>query len=216
MKIVALISQKGGAGKTTLAVHLATRAAADGLATAVIDLDPQATAASWGDRRQAEAPEVVSGQAVRLPVLIKAAEDNGAEFLVLDTAPNADQTASLAARAADVVLIPCRPATFDLEAITTTLMLAKAAGKPSFVVLNAVPPRSSIGKEAADGLKRQGAQVAPCVLTQRAAFSHGVIDGRTAQEYEPGGKAAQEIDQLYKWVCGAVGMPTRKHARKAA
>src|SRR6201994_3234845 len=134
MKIVALISQKGGAGKTPLAAHRAPRAAADGRATAVIDLDPQATAASWGDRRQEEAPEVISGQAVRLPALIKAAEDNGAEFLILDTAPNADQTASLAARAADVVLIPCRPATFDLEAITTTLMLAKAAGKPSYVV----------------------------------------------------------------------------------
>jgi chromosome partitioning protein len=216
MKIVALISQKGGAGKTTLAVHLATRAAADGRATAVIDLDPQATAASWGDRRQEEAPEVVSGQAVRLPALIKAAEDNGAEFLVLDTAPNADQTASLAARAADVVLIPCRPATFDLEAIATTLMLAKAAAKPSYVVLNAVPPRSPIGKEAADGLVQQGVQVAPHVLTHRAAFSHGVIDGRTAQEYEPSGKAAQEIDQLYKWLCGIVGMPTRRHTRKAA
>jgi chromosome partitioning protein len=216
MKIVALISQKGGAGKTTLAVHLATRAAADGLATAVIDLDPQATAASWGDRRQAETPEIVSGQAVRLPALIKAAEANGAEFLILDTAPNADQTASLAARAADVVLIPCRPATFDLEAIATTLMLAKAAGKPSYVVLNAVPPRSPIGKEAADGLAQQGTQVAPHMLTHRAAFSHGVIDGQTAQEYEPGGKAAQEIDQLYKWLCGTVGMPTRKHTRKAA
>ena len=216
MKIVALISQKGGAGKTTLAVHLATRAAADGWATAVIDLDPQGTAASWGDRRQEEAPEVVSGQAVRLPALIKAAKDNGAEFLVLDTAPNADQTASLAARAADVVLIPCRPATFDLEAIATTLMLAKAAGKPSFVVLNAVPPRSSLGKEAADGLVKQGVHVAPHVLTHRAAFSHGVIDGRTAQEYETSGKAAKEIDQLYKWVCGIVDMPTHRHTRKAA
>ena len=216
MKIIALISQKGGAGKTTLAVHLATRAAADGRATAVIDLDPQGTAASWGDRRQEEAPEVVSGQAVRLPALVKAAEQNGAEFLILDTAPNADQTASLAARAADVVLIPCRPATFDLEAITTTLMLAKAAGKPSYVVLNAVPPRSSIGKEAADGLAKQGANVAPHALTHRAAFSHGVIDGRTAQEYEPSGKAAKEIDQLYMWVCGVVDMPTRKHTRKAA
>jgi chromosome partitioning protein len=216
MKIVALISQKGGAGKTTLAVHLAARAAADGRATAVIDLDPQATAASWGDRRQAEAPEVVSGQAVRLPALIKAAEDNGAEFLVLDTAPNADQTASLAARAADVVLIPCRPATFDLEAIATTLMLAKAAAKPSYVVLNAVPPRSPIGKEATEGLAQQGVQVASPVLTHRAAFSHGVIDGRTAQEYEPSGKAAQEIDQLYKWLCGVVGIPTRRYVCKAA
>lgn len=216
MKIVALISQKGGAGKTTLAVHLAARAAADGKATAIIDLDPQATATSWGDRREADAPEVVSGQAVRLPALIKAAEENGAEFLILDTAPNADQTASLAARAADVVLIPCRPATFDLEAIETTLMLTKTAGKPAYVVLNAVPPRSSIGKEAAAGLSKQGAQVAPHTLTQRAAFTHGVIDGRTAQEFEPGGKAAQEIDHIYRWLCGIVGMPTRKHVRKAA
>src|SRR3954449_2024096 len=213
MKIVALISQKGGAGKTTLAVHLATRAAADGLATAVIDLDPQATAASWGDRRQAEAPEVVSGQAVRLPVLIKAAEDNGAEFLVLDTAPNADQTASLAARAADVVLIPCRPATFDLEAIETTLLLSRTANKPSYIVLNAVPPRSNIGREATEGLVERGAQVAPHQLSQRAAFAHGVIDGRTAQEFEPEGKAADEVRALYAWLCGTVDMSALPRAR---
>ena len=216
MKIVAVISQKGGAGKTTLAVHLATAASAAGRTAAIIDLDPQATAASWGDRRVNDMPEVVSGQAVRLPALVKAAEDNGADFLVLDTAPNADQTASLAARAADLVLIPCRPAAFDLEAIETTLMLAKAAGRTAYVVLNAVPPRSAIGKEAAAGLTGRGTQVAPNFLTHRAAFAHGVIDGRTAQEFEPSGKAAQEIDQLYKWLCGVVGMPTRRHVRKAA
>jgi chromosome partitioning protein len=216
MKIVAVISQKGGAGKTTLAVHLATAAVAAGRTAAIIDLDPQATAASWGDRRAVDAPEVVSGQAVRLPALIKAAEENGADFLVLDTAPNADQTASLAARAADLVLVPCRPAAFDLEAIETTLLLAKSAAKPAYVILNAVPPRSSIGKEASGGLAQRGAQVAPCYLTHRAAFAHGVIDGRTAQEFEPTGKAAQEVDQLYKWLCGVVGMPTRRHTRKAA
>jgi chromosome partitioning protein len=215
MKIVAIISQKGGAGKTTLAVHLATAAAA-GHAAAVIDLDPQGTAASWGDRRTAEAPEVISGQAVRIPALVNAAKQNSADFLVLDTAPNADQTASLACRAADLVLIPCRPSTFDLEAIETTLMLAKAAGKPAYVVLNAVPPRSSMGKEAAEGLAARGVQVVPHQLTQRAAFTHGVIDGRTAQEFEPRGKAAEEIAILYEWLCGLVGMPTRGHARKAA
>ena len=216
MKIIAIISQKGGAGKTTLAVHLATAAAAAGRSVAIIDLDPQATAASWGDRRRADAPEVVSGQAVRIPALVNAAEDNGADFLVLDTAPNADQTASLAARAADLVLIPCRPAAFDLEAIETTLLLAKAAGKPAYVVLNAVPPRSFIGKEASAGLVGRGAQVAPIQLSHRAAFAHGVIDGRTAQEFEPNGKAAQEIEHLYRWLCGVVGVPTRRHARKAA
>jgi chromosome partitioning protein len=216
MKTIAIISQKGGAGKTTLAVHLATAATEAGYTAAVIDLDPQATAASWADRREAAAPEVISGQATRLPTLLKAAGDNGAGFLVLDTAPNADQTASLSARIADLVLIPCRPAAFDLEAIETTLLLVKTAGKPAYVVLNAVPPRSGIGKEAAEGLAGRGAKVAPYQLAQRAAFAHSVIDGRTAQEFEPQGKAAEEIRQLYRWICGVVGMPTHGHARKAA
>lgn len=216
MKIVAIISQKGGAGKTTLAVHLAVAAAVAGHSTAIIDLDPQATAASWGDRRMADSPEVISGQAARLPALVSAARQNGADFLVLDTAPNADQVVSLAARAADLVLIPCRAAAFDLEAIETTLMLAKAAMKPAFVVLNAVPPRSGIGKEAAAGLAGKGVEVAPQQITHRAAFAHGVIDGRTAQEFEPHGKAADEIAALYMWLCGIVGMPTRGRVRVAA
>ena len=216
MKIIAIISQKGGAGKTTLAVHLATAAASAGHTAAVIDLDPQATAANWGDRRAADAPEVISGQAARLPALVNAARQNGADFLVLDTAPNADQVVSLAARAADLVLIPCRAAAFDLEAIETTLMLAKAALKPAYVVLNAVPPRSGVGREAAEGLVARGAKVAPHQLTHRAAFAHGVIDGRSAQEFEPNGKAADEIEALYEWLCGVVDMPTRGHAYIAA
>lgn len=216
MKTVAIISQKGGAGKTTLSVHLATAAALAGHSAAIIDLDPQGTAASWGDRRQAEAPEVVSGQAARLGVLIEAAQGNGADLLILDTAPNADQTALRAAQLADLVLIPCRAATFDLEAIRATLTLAELAKKPSYVVLNAIPPRSGIGREAAEGLTAQGAQVAPAMLSQRAAFAHGVIDGRTAQEFEPAGKAAEEVEALYTWLCGVVGMSTRGQARKAA
>jgi chromosome partitioning protein len=216
MKTIAIISQKGGAGKTTLAVHLATTATEAGHAAAIIDLDPQATAASWADRREASVPEVISGQAIRLPTLLKAAGENGAGFLVLDTAPNADQTASLAARSADLVLIPCRPSAFDLEAIETTLLLAKTAGKPAYVVLNAVPPRSGIGKEAAEGLAGRGAKVAPHQLVQRAAFTHSVIDGRTAQEFEPHGKAAEEMRQLYRWVCSIVDMPIHGHDRKAA
>jgi len=216
MKTIAIISQKGGAGKTTLSVHLATAAAIAGHKAAIIDLDPQGTAASWGDRRQADAPEVVSGQASRLSFLIEAAQINGADFLILDTAPNADQTALRAAQAADVVLIPCRAATFDLEAIKATLTLSQLAQRPSFVVLNAIPPRSGIGREAADGLTSQGAQVAPAMLSQRAAFTHGVIDGRTAQEFEPAGKAAEEVSSLYAWLCGIVDMPTSGHVRKAA
>ena len=115
-------------------------------------------------------------------------------FLVLDTAPNADQTASLAARSADLVLIPCRASTFDLEAIETTLLLAKAAGKPAYVVLNAVPPRSGIGKEAAEGLTGRGAKVAPhadhpasCLHPQRHRWSNspGIRAGRKGRRGDP-------------------------------
>ena len=216
MKTIAIISQKGGAGKTTLSVHMATAAALSGHSAAIIDLDPQGTAASWGDRRRADTPEVVSGQATRLGVLVEAAGSNGADFVILDTAPNADQTALRAAQVADLVLIPCRAATFDLEAIQATLTLAELAKKPSYVVLNAIPPRSGIGREAAEGLTAQGARVAPAMLSQRAAFAHGVIDGRTAQEFEPDGKAAEEVAALYAWLCGIVGMSAGGLARKAA
>ena len=213
MKIVAIISQKGGAGKTTLAVHLATAAALAGHTSAIIDLDPQATAASWGDRRTLGAPEVISGQAARLPALITSARQNGADFLVLDTAPNADQVVSLAARAADLVLIPCRAAAFDLEAIETTLMLAKAATKPAFVVLNAVPPRSGIGKEAATGVggaRRSGCPPpthAPSRLRSRSDRRTHRAGVRAAGEGRRGNRGDLHVAM---WCCGHVHTWTQK------
>ena len=96
------------------------------------------------------------------------------------------KTASLACRAADLVLIPCRPSTFDLEAIETTLLLAKVANNPCLCeVMNAVPPQKCDRQRGVGRVDRaRRAKVAPHQLTHRAAFSHGVIDGRSAQEFE--------------------------------
>jgi len=214
MKVIALISQKGGAGKSTLAIHIATCAHLNGYRTAIIDLDPQATARRWGDRREADGPEVVSDHASRLAALLEAAKANGADLVVVDTAPNADQAALNAARAADLVLIPCRPAAFDLEAIEATRDLAAIARKPAWVVLNAAPARSRITAEAQAKLEKDGAACAPVSICQRVAFSHSVIDGRTALEFEPEGRAAGEVQQLYTWACGQIGMSTRPHAKR--
>jgi chromosome partitioning protein len=201
MRTISVISQKGGAGKTTLAVHLATAAHRAGLATAVIDLDPQATARRWGDKRGTP-PEVVSDHAVRLPALLAAARANGADLVLVDTAPNADQAALGAAKAADLVLIPCRPSAFDLEAVEATLALAEIAKRRAFVVLNAAQPRGGLTIEAGAALAAKGAKVAPVVVHQRAAFVNAVIDGRTAMELEPAGKAAAEIAELWEWMHG--------------
>src|SRR5579883_355876 len=194
MKTIAIISQKGGAGKTTVAVHLAVAAEQRGLNAALFDLDPQASAASWADRRSAPSPAVVSAQAARLPALLEQASAQSADLVLIDSAPNADAASLAAARAADLILIPCRPAAFDLNAIGTTLNLAAVAAKPAYVLLNAVPPHGKVGEEARAALRAGGVAVADPVLHQLVAFSHAVNDGRSAQEFDSRSKAAMEIE----------------------
>ncbi|NJM69228.1 MAG: ParA family protein [Scytonema sp. RU_4_4] len=201
MKTVAIISRKGGAGKTTLTVHLAVAACIDGKETAIIDLDPQASAAGWGDSRKQETPAVVSAQAARLPKVLEAAVNNGADLAIIDTAPHSETAALAAIRAADLILIPCRPAILDLRAIGDTIDLVNLASKTAIVVLNAVPPRGSLADEAVEAIAPLGVSIAPIRIGQRAAFVHSLTAGQTAQEYEPEGKAAEEIQQVYKWMC---------------
>ena len=207
MKTVAVISQKGGAGKTTLALHLAVAAERAGSPAAVIDLDPQASAAGWKDQREQEAPAVVSAQAARLGQVLDAARRGGAGVAIIDTAPHSESAALAAIRAADIVLIPCRPAILDLRAIGSSVDLVKLAGKPGAIVLNAVPPRgSSLASDASEAAGSYGLPVAPVHIGQRAAYVHSLTAGQTAQEYEAGGKAADEVSQLYRWLCGQVGL----------
>ncbi len=102
-RTIAIISQKGGVGKTTIAVHLATAGALAGYRTALVDLDPQASARRMGRQARGAEPEVIGDHAERLPNLIEAAQANGADLLVIDTAPNADRASLAAARAADLI-----------------------------------------------------------------------------------------------------------------
>jgi chromosome partitioning protein len=201
MKTVAILSQKGGTGKTTISLHLAVAAQRAGQAVVVIDLDPQASAAGWKDSRSAENPIVVSVPASRLPQALKAATEGQADLVVIDTAPHASDVALAAAEAADLVLIPCRPGILDLRAIGTTARTVKLAGKRAFVVLNTVPPRASnVLADARAAVAVHGLDVAPIALQQRAAYAHSLTAGQTAQEYERVGKAADEIGELYTWV----------------
>lgn len=201
MKTVAILSQKGGTGKTTLTLHLAVAAEAAGRAAVVIDLDPQASAAGWKDSRQAEAPAVVSVPAARLPQALQAAQDGGAELVLIDTAPHSESASLAAARAADLVLIPCRPGILDLRAIGTSAELARLAGKRAFVVLNAMPPRATnLAADAREAVATHGLDVAPVLMQQRAAYGHALTAGKTAQEFERDGKGAEEVGKLYAWL----------------
>jgi chromosome partitioning protein len=206
MKTIAIISQKGGAGKTTLALHLAVAAERSGHTAVIIDLDPQASATSWKDSRKDETPVVVSAQSSRLTPVLAAAKEGGADICIIDTAPHSESASLAAARAADIILIPCRPAILDLRAISNTIDIGKIAGKAVAVVLNAVPPRGSLANEAAEAVKGYDVEVCPIQIPQRAAFTHSLTLGQSAQEYEPTGKGANEIQQLYMWTCEQLKM----------
>jgi chromosome partitioning protein len=200
MKTVAIVSQKGGVGKTTLALHLAVAAERDGKTTVIIDLDPQASAATWKDLREEETPVVQPAQANRLGVILEEAKRQGAHFAVIDTSPNSESASLSAARAADLVLIPCRPHLLDLKAIGSSIELARLAKTPFAVVLSAVPPRGALGSEADAAVATYDAPVAPVQLTMRAAYYHCLVNGQVAQEYEPTGKASEEAFEVYRWV----------------
>ena len=197
MKSIIIVSQKGGSGKTTLALHLAVASAAAGRNTAVIDLDPQASAANWSDRREQELPVVLSAYARRLPHEIRRVRETDGEMLYLDTAPHADSAALEAARAADLVLIPCRPAILDLEAITNTLAFLSTTGKPVATVLNAVEHTRQDAALAKQALAANQVRTCPSRLGRRIAFARALIAGQTAQEFEPDGKAAREIEHVH-------------------
>ena len=195
MKTVSVVAQKGGTGKTTLCLAIACAAVRDGLAAAVVDLDPQATAASWGDRRAAELPVVVPAQP-----------------------PRVEQGAVAAARAADLVLIPCRPAVYDLETVAATVDVIRAVAPdtPFLCVLNGVPPRGPRQPQARAVLADLDVPVCTASLGLRAAVDYAAAAGDSAQEHQPRGKAAAEIAAVYEIVRHVAGLPASRNTRPPA
>jgi len=201
-RVVAVIAEKGGVGKTTVALTLAVAAAIAGRKVVVIDLDPQATAAQWTDRREAEFPWVVATPAARLDATLASARAQDIDFVVIDTPPHAGTDAVEAARRANLVLMPVEPHLFTLETLPKLADLMRLAGNPATAVL--ISKAATQGREAQDAvayIEGQGFAVCPVRLHLRAAHRHASNLGQTAQEYEPKGKAAEEARQLYLYTC---------------
>ena len=218
MKTVSVVAQKGGTGKTTLCLAVACAAVRDGLTAAVVDLDPQATAASWGDRRAAELPVVVPAQPPRLTRVLDAAAAQGVNLAVVDTAPRVEQSAVAAARAADLVVVPCRPAVYDLETVAATVEVIRAVAPdtPFLCILNGVPPRGPREPQARQVLRDMGVPVCEAALGLRAAVDYAAADGATAQEHAPRGKAADEAAAVYRTIARLVGLPASHRSHPPA
>lgn len=217
MHTIAVISQKGGAGKTTMSLHLAVAAEAAGFSTVLLDMDPQGTAEAWSEWRKEAPPVVIPAKTASLARTLEKVEGHGADLVVIDTPPLAEAEARSAAKIADLVLVPCRPNAFDIHSIKTTADLTRFAGKPAFVVFNAGPVAAArLYAETTEIVTELGLNVAPVRLSERATFRHATGSGQAAQEAEPKGKAAAEISALWTWACQQAGMKARNRANTTA
>ena len=194
-----LIAQKGGTGKTTLAINLSVAAEIGGWRTAILDLDPQASAAGWGDQRERDGPAVVPVPASRLEAALETSRRHGADLAVIDTAPHSEASALAAARAADLALVPLRPGVLDLRALGATAEICTLARARTAVALNATPHRGPLADQAAEAIAQSGLDVAPCRIGARIAFQHSITRGLGVVEHDPNGKAAAEICALWRW-----------------
>jgi chromosome partitioning protein len=214
MFTIALVCQKGGAGKTTMAVHIAIEAQRRGLRTLLLDLDAQASASKVLDRRGDEPPDVATEHPARIEATLEKAREQGYQLVVLDTAPHADQGALRAARSADLVVIPVRPSIVDIDAVQTTMDICNLAKRIPLFVLNAVPSQGREAIEAREVISGRGGKVAATSLGERKAFRVAFNDGQSAQEIDPKSKAASEIMALYAELNIPTIIQTNKTKRK--
>lgn len=200
MHTLTFLSQKGGSGKTTLAVHVAVAAHESGERVVIVDTDIQRSATTWSEARLTETPAVVPVAAAELDAVMNASRHDAMTLCIIDTAPHAAPDAARVARAADLVVIPCRPTAFDLAAVGSAVEIVKAAKARAVFVLSACPFRSPEIAETRAVLADYGFSVAPVEITDRRAFARAVATGRAVTEFENHGKAAEEIRALWKWL----------------
>lgn len=210
MFTLALCCSKGGAGKTTMAIHLAVEGHRRGFKTLLIDIDTQASAAKIMDRRGDDPPDVATEAAGRLERAVQAAREQGYELVVVDTAPQADRAASQAARIADLVLAPVQPSIVDLDAVDATVDICKLAGVPVLFVLNRVPSQGQEIAGTEEAIQKRGMAVSSIRWGERKAFKYPFMHGLTAQEVEPESKAAAEVAALFNALKIAAGAHVRR------
>lgn len=209
MKVLVLASQKGGAGKTTLAAHLAVAAEQAGAGPAVlIDTDPQGSLSAWWNSREADTPALAAATLAELPAKLAALAEAGFELAVIDTPPAITAAISDVVKLADFVLIPTRPSPHDLRAVGSTVDIAQETGRPFAFAVTQAKPTARLTVQAVAALSAHGA-VAPAIVHDRVDYAASMVDGRTVQETDPKSRSAEEVAQLLAFVQERMNVKTK-------
>ena len=209
--VLTIAQQKGGAGKSTLAIHLAVAWSVAGKKVAIVDIDPQASVSHWDQRRGA----IMNGHSTELPHVVKLSgwrtanevERLGREhdLVLIDSPPHAATESRIAVRAAQLVLVPMQPSLMDLWATQATLDMAKAERVPALIVLNRVPARSRAAEAVASEVANIGVPLADARIGNRVALASALHRGKGITEYEASSTAAHEIEALAKEILDRIG-----------
>ncbi|HEX3487103.1 MAG TPA: ParA family protein [Micropepsaceae bacterium] len=200
MLVIAIASQKGGSGKTTLSGHLAVEAERAGAGpVTLIDTDPQGSLSQWWNARAARTPQFAKVGAFELQAALNELGRSGTQLAIIDTPPSISESILHVIAHADLVIVPARPSPHDLRAVGATIDMAERFGKPVIFVINGGTPRARINGEAAVALSQHGT-VAPVFIHHRVDFAASMVDGRTVGEAVPKSVAAKEISDLWTYV----------------
>ena len=200
MRTIACVARKGGVGKSTLARSLAVQAAIDGHRSAIVDGDPQMTLEKWAKRREAKVPAVITTEGSSLAARVSELRRRKSEWTFIDTPPFDQPLINLAAKEADFSIIVTEPAAESLEQIGSVAAILKGLKGRAGIVINKANPKSLAFAAARGALATFGLPVCPQALTALLTHQYSAAEGQTAQEREPGGKAAREIEAIWKWL----------------
>jgi chromosome partitioning protein len=205
MRTITFATQKGGPGKSTLAIGLAVAALELGEQVCLLDTDRQGTIASWRRRRSLPEPAVEwVGDAYELERSLRRLAYKGCTLAIIDTPGTNDISITTALRAADLCLIPARPSVADIEATHPTLFMIRKLGRNFAFVLNQAPAHDRRPSEAAAALNNLGVLAFPYIV-ERNDHQDALAFGLAAQEFAPAGKAAAELRALWTWVKHKLG-----------
>ena len=205
MKIIAVVAQKGGVGKTTLSQCLTVEALRQGLASALIDADPQRSATEWGEQRDTigiDAPSVIPLGSNSLSLIIAHLKKRRAAFVVIDTPPHSAPAINAALDVSTAAVMVTRPNPMDIRALEATWGIVSRLKKPSAVIFTQAPPgtRARALMLAKGRVDELGIPNCPTPLTYTLSFPYAQAESLAVQEREPTSKARAEMAEVWSWL----------------